>query len=259
MNVPRARKRFGQHFLIDDTVIAHIVDLINAKSGEHLVEIGPGRSALTVPLLAAASALTVIEIDRDLGRTLSLRFADNDKFRLVLGDALQIDFGKIAAGDPLRVVGNLPYNISTPLILSLLAQAPHICDMTFMLQKEVVDRLAGRPDTKDYGRLSVMVQSQCQVEAFFEVLPDAFDPPPKVMSKLVRITPHAEPLDPKVRDALEQCVRIAFNQRRKTLNNTLGKHYARVTIDDADIDLAQRPGEIPVDAYVRLATLIAAA
>jgi 16S rRNA (adenine1518-N6/adenine1519-N6)-dimethyltransferase len=197
--------------------------------------------------------LSVIEIDRDLAVTIANRFRTTENFSVLTEDALRTDFLALGADKPIRVVGNLPYNISTPLLLALIAQSAVIVDMTFMLQKEVVERLAALPDTRDYGRLTVMVQSQCDVEAHFDVSPDAFVPPPKVMSKLVRITPHSQPLPNGVRSTLEECARIAFGQRRKTLNNTLGKHYEHAVIEACGIDLGQRPGEISVGGFVRLA------
>ena len=257
MNALRARKRFGQNFLTDPVVVERIVALISAGPDDHIVEIGPGRRALTDPLSGRAGQLTLVEIDRDLGSSLSAHFAARTNVTVLVGDALAVDFATLATDRPLRVVGNLPYNISTPLILHLLQHTGVITDMTFMLQKEVVDRLAAAVGTADYGRLSVMVQSVCTVEACFEVAPEAFDPVPRVTSRLVRITPHTHAMPPTERAALEQCVRIAFGQRRKTLRNTLGKSYPADMLSRCGIDVSERPADVPVDNYMRLASALA--
>lgn len=256
MKLPRARKRFGQHFLVDGYVIDKIVTLIAPAPIDHLVEIGPGRGALTAPLAATGVRLSVIEIDRDLAAFIAHKFRDHVNFDVHLEDALTVDLSSLNGHDGLRVVGNLPYNISTPLILRLLEQTTLIRDMTFMLQKEVVDRLAAGPGSKDYGRLSVMVQSQSRVEPHFDVPPEAFDPPPKVTSKLVRITPQARGPALQCRAQLERCVRIAFSQRRKTLRNTLGKHVDHDVLAACGIDLRRRAEEISVAAYVSLANTL---
>jgi 16S rRNA (adenine1518-N6/adenine1519-N6)-dimethyltransferase len=249
---PRARKRFGQHFLVDPHVIDQIVALISPGEREHLVEIGPGRGALTAPLLATGARLSVIEIDRDLAAFVRAEFGHQPNLEVHLADALDVDFATLEGDAPMRVVGNLPYNISTPLILNLVEQAC-IRDLTFMLQKEVVDRLTAAPGSKHYGRLSVMVQSRARVESFFEVTPMAFEPPPKVTSKLVRITPQRNGLSPRCKRELESCVRIAFEQRRKILKNTLGKQFNHGVLHRCGISLENRPEDITVDAYVRLA------
>ena len=256
MNLPRARKRFGQHFLVDAHVITQIVELIAVREHDHLVEIGPGRGALTAPLAATGARLSVIEIDRDLGAFIRGKFDQNPKFELHLVDALRFDFASLNGRAGVRVVGNLPYNISTPLILKLVEQAAHIQDMTFMLQKEVVDRLAANPGSKAYGRLSVMVQAQARVESFFEVPALAFSPPPKVVSKLVRITPQPMDLSIESRRQLESCVRTAFGQRRKTIKNTLGKHIPHDVLARCGIELERRAEEISVEEYVHLARSI---
>ncbi len=253
MSPPRARKRFGQHFLIDPHVIDEIMALICARKHDHLVEIGPGRGALTAPLLASGARLSVIEIDRDLAAFIIARLGCNPNLEVHLANVLDVDFATLNEGAPMRVIGNLPYNISTPLILNLIDQAACIRDMTFMLQKEVVDRLAASPGSKDYGRLSVMVKSRARVEPSFDVLPAAFDPPPRVTSKLVRITPQQDSLSHEGRRELESCVRIAFAQRRKILKNTLGKCISHDLLIHCGIALERRPEEINVDAYVHLA------
>lgn len=257
MNAARARKRFGQNFLTDPVVVGRIVELIAATAADHIVEIGPGRRALSDPLATRAGRLTLVEIDRDLGHSLTTHFAPRSHVNVVVDDALAVDFTALASAQPLRVVGNLPYNISTPLILHLLQHLPAITDMTFMLQKEVVDRLAAPAGTAEYGRLSVMVQSVCAVEACFEVAPEAFDPVPRVTSRLVRITPQSDPMPIALHAALERCVRIAFGQRRKTLRNTLGKSYPADVLAGCAIDVTKRPADIPVDSYLRLARALA--
>lgn len=257
MSALRARKRFGQNFLTDPSVVARIIALIGPGPDDHIVEIGPGRRALTDALSTRAGRLTLVEIDRDLGSALGAHFDGHETVTVLVGDALAMDFTSFATDRPLRVVGNLPYNISTPLILHLLEHTGAISDMTFMLQKEVVDRLAASVATSDYSRLSVMVQSMCTVEADFEVPPQAFDPVPKVISRLVRISPHPHAIPQPERAALEQCARIAFGQRRKTLRNTLGKHYPAGLLERCDIDVSARPADIPVDKYLRLARALA--
>ncbi len=215
------RKRFGQNFLHDQGVIQHLMDVIAPQPGDALVEIGPGQGALTVPLLQRVNALDVIELDRDLIEPLRQRCAGRGELRIHSADALRFDFSTLAvAGTRLRIVGNLPYNISTPLMFHLLSQAELLRDMHFMLQKEVVDRLAAAPDTADYGRLSVMVQFRCAVQPLFIIGPEAFDPVPKVNSAVVRLIPHATPAA-QVRDTevFARVVKQAFAQRRKTLHN----------------------------------------
>jgi len=258
VNPPRARKRFGQHFLVDRGIIAEIVNLISPQDNDHLVEIGPGRGALTRPLMATGVRLSVIEIDRDLAAIVAKEFSRRANFELHLGDALEFDFASLSGDDQIRVVGNLPYNIATALILRLIDQAPHIQDMTFMLQQEVVDRLAANPGSKDYGRLSIMVQSRAMVEPFFDVGPTAFEPPPKITSTMVRITPQNVGLSIGVLGHLEACVRTAFGQRRKTIRNTLGKRVDNDILAACGIGAGQRPEEISVEAFVHLAQTIAA-
>ena len=253
MSQLRVRKRFGQHFLVDDFVIDDIIALIAPREDEHLVEIGPGCGALTALLHNRVARLSVIEIDRDLAASINERYGKQANFDLLLGDALKVDYGALQSKQKLRVVGNLPYNISTPLILKLIEFSVNIEDMTFMLQKEVVDRLVATPNSKDYGRLSIMVQSQADVSSYFEVGPTAFDPPPKVTSKLVRIAPQGRRLTPAGLQHLAQCTRIAFGQRRKTLRNTLGKKFSHDLLEDCGIDMARRAEEISVDTFCTLA------
>lgn len=254
-----ARKRFGQNFLHDAGVIHRILRAIHAREGQRLLEIGPGQGALTEGLLGSGARLDVIELDQDLIPLLKLKFGLESRFSLHQGDALKFDFTSLVeSGEKLRVVGNLPYNISTPLIFHLLEHAPVIEDMHFMLQKEVVERLAATPGGGDWGRLSIMVQYHCRVEHLFNVGPGAFNPPPKVDSAIVRLTPFAEPphpaRDPKL---LERVVREAFNQRRKTLRNTLKPLLSVEDIEAAEVDPTLRPEQLDLAAFVRLANRLA--
>ena len=251
----RAKKRFGQHFLVDGSVIERIVDSIDPRPGQALVEIGPGRGALTFALLDRCRQLTVIELDRDL----AARLRRTAGLEVVEADVLEVDFGMlpVAAGAlKLRVVGNLPYNISTPILFHLLEAAGRIEDQHFMLQKEVVARIAAAPGNKDYGRLSVMLQWRYEIEPLLEVPPEAFDPPPRVESAVLRMTPRAAPapVDPVL---LRQIVTTAFSQRRKLLRHTLGRWLEERGAAIA-FDTQRRAEEVPVDEYLRLAAAVAA-
>ena len=248
-----ARKRFGQHFLCDESIIHGIVEGIDPRSGEALVEIGPGLGALTQPLLERVGALTVIELDRDLAARLRRRPALN----VIEADVLTVDFGALAAtlGRPLRVVGNLPYNISTPILFALLPWAERIVDQHFMLQKEVVDRMAAAPGSKDFGRLSVMLQWRYRIEPFLEVPPEAFDPPPRVDSTVVRMVPHAQPAAVEL-PLLEALVQSAFSQRRKLLRHSLGR-WLEAQGYAGTFDLQRRAEEVPVAEYLDLARRVA--
>ncbi|AKJ26956.1 16S rRNA (adenine(1518)-N(6)/adenine(1519)-N(6))-dimethyltransferase RsmA [Caldimonas brevitalea] len=249
------RKRFGQHFLTDTSVLDDIVRAIAPQPGEALVEIGPGLGALTFPLLERCERLTVIELDRDLAARLRKRA----ELTVVEADVLQVDFTALAAqtGRPLRVVGNLPYNISSPIAFHLLAQVDAIEDQHFMLQKEVVDRMAAAPGHKDYGRLSVMLQWRYEIESLFEVPPEAFDPPPRVDSAVVRMTPLRQP--PQLDAArLEALVAVAFSQRRKLLRHTLGRWLTEQGYEGS-FDLQRRAEEVPVGEFVALAQALPAA
>jgi 16S rRNA (adenine1518-N6/adenine1519-N6)-dimethyltransferase len=245
-----ARKRFGQHFLVDDTVIEGIVRAIDPRPGEALVEIGPGLGAMTQPLLERAGALTVIELDRDL----AARLRKQPLLKVVEADVLTVDFATLATelgGRPLRVVGNLPYNISTPILFHLLPFAHLVQDQHFMLQKEVVERMAATPGHKDYGRLSVMLQWRYRIEDVLDVPPEAFDPPPRVDSAIVRMMPLAA--DPGVDAArLGELVQVAFSQRRKILRHTLGRWLEQQGWDQP-FDLQRRAEEVPVAEYLSLA------
>ena len=244
-----ARKRFGQHFLVDAGVIDAIVRAIAPKPGQALVEIGPGLGAMTQPLLERCGALTVIELDRDL----AARWRQRPGVTVVESDVLKVDFEALAdaAGQPLRVVGNLPYNISTPILFHLLAVAARVVDQHFMLQKEVVDRMAASPGGKDYGRLTVMLQWRYRIEALFDVPPASFDPPPRVDSAIVRMLPLATP--PVLDEArLQTLVTVAFSQRRKLLRHTLGRWLSEQGFA-GDFDVQRRAEEVPVAEYVALA------
>ncbi|MDL5031096.1 16S rRNA (adenine(1518)-N(6)/adenine(1519)-N(6))-dimethyltransferase RsmA [Pelomonas sp. APW6] len=244
-----ARKRFGQHFLTDRVMIESIIDAIAPEAGDAMVEIGPGLGAMTLPLVARIQPLTVIELDRDLAARLRKR----GDLEVIESDVLKVDFAAIAAakGQKLRVVGNLPYNISTPILFHLLGFVDHVVDHHFMLQKEVVDRMAAAPGNKDYGRLSVMLQWRYQIESVLDVPPECFDPPPRVDSAIVRMIPLAEPpaLDAGL---LEQMVAAAFSQRRKLLRHSLGVWLAQRGFQ-GHFDLQRRAEEVPVHEYVALA------
>jgi len=251
----RARKRFGQHFLIDPDVIQQIVSSIAPRPGDTLVEIGPGQGAITAPLARSGATLHAIEFDRDLAASLRLRFADYEHVWIHEADALKFDYA--SAGDDLRIVGNLPYNISTPLLFRLLGFLDHIRDMHFMLQKEVVDRMAAEPGNKAYGRLTVMLGCRAEIVPLFDVSPDSFSPPPKVMSSVVRIGPRAHTIavaDPARFSAL---VAQGFSQRRKTLHNALKGAATDAELTSAGIDPGARAEQVPIEAWARLANQLA--
>ena len=249
-----ARKRFGQNFLHSPGVIARIVATLAPEAGQALVEIGPGHGALTGPVLERAGALTAIELDRDLAHELTERFAPRG-LALIRADALRFDFATLVPpGGRLRVFGNLPYNISTPLLFHLLAQRAVIKDMLFMLQREVVDRMAAAPGDDDYGRLTVMLQYACEVEALFVVPPGAFSPAPKVQSRIVQLTPHATLPHPAADERrFADLVQRAFAQRRKTLRNSLSGAVTEAQFAAAGIDPGLRPEVLSVADFVRLA------
>ncbi|HEY0820392.1 MAG TPA: 16S rRNA (adenine(1518)-N(6)/adenine(1519)-N(6))-dimethyltransferase RsmA [Rhizobacter sp.] len=243
------RKRFGQHFLADESVIESIVAAIDPQPGQALVEIGPGLGAMTNPLVARSQRLTVVELDRDLAARLRKR----PELEVVESDVLKVDFAALAeaAGRKLRVVGNLPYNISTPILFHLLAFVEQVLDQHFMLQKEVVDRMAASPGQKDYGRLSVMLQWRYAIESVLDVPPEAFDPPPRVDSAVVRMQPLPSPegLDARL---LGELVTVAFSQRRKLLRHTLGRWLAERGFE-GHFDTQRRAEEVPVAEYLGLA------
>ncbi len=242
-----ARKRFGQNFLRDRSVIEKILASINPQRADAMVEIGPGQGALTLPLLSRLQRLQVIELDRDLVTLLQalptqLPAHQRGELRIENADALTIDYRALAArlGGKLRVIGNLPYNISTPILFKLLEHVDAIADMHFMLQKEVVDRMACAPGSKVYGRLSVMLQAQCHVLYQFKVAPGSFTPVPKVDSAIVRLVPHAEQPAPELLRALDEITRLSFSARRKTLSNGLQSALSALEIAACGIDPKRR-------------------
>ncbi len=245
-----ARKRFGQHFLSDVGVIEDIVRAIKPKPGQALVEIGPGLGAMTDPVVAECEHLTVIELDRDLVQRLRQR----PELTVIESDVLKVDFGELAqahAPKKLRVIGNLPYNISTPILFHLLPWADQVEDQHFMLQKEVVERMVAGPGCKDYGRLSVMLQWRYHMESVVDVPPTAFDPPPRVDSAVVRMVPLA-PIEGINQKLLGEIVTVAFSQRRKLLRHTLGAWLTARGVN-VDFNVTRRAEEVPVAEYLALA------
>jgi 16S rRNA (adenine1518-N6/adenine1519-N6)-dimethyltransferase len=249
------RRRFGQHFLRDPHIIARILGTIDPQPEDHLVEIGPGGGAITLGLLRAAGRLDAIELDRDLAAPLVERCRDLGALRLFVGDALAFDFTHLVAnGERLRVVGNLPYNISTPLLFHLLDQASVIEDMHLMLQREVVDRMGAAPGSRERGRLSIMLQAHCEVVPLFSIGADAFSPPPKVESAFVRLRPHRQPPHPVEDWAwFAALVARAFGQRRKTLRNSLRQMVPENSLRACGIRPEQRAEELSVADFARLA------
>jgi 16S rRNA (adenine1518-N6/adenine1519-N6)-dimethyltransferase len=245
-----ARKRFGQHFLVDGSVVAAIVAAIAPRPGERIFEIGPGDGVLTAALLERVPRLEAVEIDRDLAARLRRRFGE--RLALIEADVLAIDLAAVAAGGSLRLVGNLPYNISTPLLVRLVELRSQVVDQHFMLQKEVVDRIVAGPGTAAYGRLGVLLQAFYDVESLLEVPPAAFDPPPRVDSAVVRMLPKREPVaaDP---DTLSRLLAAAFGQRRKMLRGTLLPWLAAQGIADSGLLPTARAEDIPVAEWVALA------
>jgi 16S rRNA (adenine1518-N6/adenine1519-N6)-dimethyltransferase len=266
------RKRFGQHFLADDSIIDAIVRAIAPQPGQHVIEIGPGLAALTQPLVERVGALTVIELDRDL----AVRLRAHTQLQVIESDVLKVDFAHVnkaqaaikiiantgdspatamqtpqLAADKMRIVGNLPYNISTPILFHLLPFAHLVQDQHFMLQKEVIDRMVASPSTAAYGRLSVMLQWRYAMENVLLVPPEAFDPPPRVISAVVRMVPHAAPAPLDVA-LLEELVQVAFSQRRKLLRHSLGRWLDERQFAGS-FDVQRRAEEVPVSQYVALA------
>jgi len=253
----QAKKRFGQNFLHNDAVISDIVDAINPEPGENLVEIGPGLGALTEPVVERAEKLSVVELDRDLAHRLRHHPFLAPHLTIYETDALNFNFGELAEQQPLRIFGNLPYNISTPLIFHLLTFKDQVKDMHFMLQKEVVERMASGPDCKAYGRLSIMTQYQCQVIPVMEIGPEAFKPAPKVDSAIVRLVPHQHISNPvKDINALNTVCLAAFNQRRKTIRNSFKKLLSVEQLESVGIDANLRPENLTLDDYITLANFI---
>ena len=251
----QARKRFGQHFLTDQGVIADIVDAIDPQPGQHMVEIGPGLAAMTQPLVERLGHLQVIELDRDL----AARLRQHKQLTVHEADVLKVDITALAIAlgtSSMRVVGNLPYNISTPILFHLLDHVAVIQDQHFMLQKEVVERMVAKPSTAAYGRLSVMLQWRYAMAMVLEVGPMAFEPPPRVDSAVVRMVPHPQPT-PVPLALLSELVQVAFSQRRKLLRHTLGKWLQERGVG-SDFDVQRRAEEVTVADYVRLAQQVSA-
>ncbi len=245
------RKRFGQHFLVDDGVLNAIVEAIHPQAGERLVEIGPGLGALTRPLLERIAHLDAVELDRDVAARLRRAFPP-ERLTLHEADALAFDFGTLGSG--LRLIGNLPYNISTPLLFRFADLAGQIRDGHFMLQKEVVDRMVAQPRTADYGRLSVLLQWHFHLESLFDVPPEAFNPPPKVMSAVVRLMPRQADERPAVDEGrLRTVLAAAFSQRRKMLRSTLKPLFSSAELEALQVEPTARAEELDLAAFVRLA------
>ncbi len=252
------RKRFGQNFLRDERVIHAIVAAISPRPDEHLVEIGPGQGALTRLLLPECRRLDTVELDRDLVDYLHKKFAGEEKLRIHSGDALKFDFASLSAGERLRIIGNLPYNISTPLLFHLFEQGDCIRDMHFMLQKEVVDRMVADPGTADFGRLSVMLQYRFHMERLFVVPPGAFNPAPKVDSAIVRLIPKpASELTVRDEALMAKLVLAAFGQRRKMLRNNLREFVDEAGLERVGIKPTARAEELGVADYVSLTNALA--
>lgn len=251
------RKKFGQNFLKDKFIIERIVDSICPQQDDHVVEIGPGLGALTKQLLTRIDELDVIEIDKELIPRLN-EINTTGKLTIFEQDVLSFNFSKLFEKHQklLRVVGNLPYNISTPLLFYLFTQKDYIRDMHFMLQKEVADRLAAKPDRKEYGRLSVMAQYHCKIELLFDVAPEAFWPRPKVFSTVLRLIPEKHPFVVKDTKLFNEVVRLAFNQRRKTIKNCLKNFLTQQEFTEIDIDPQLRPEQISLEKYVKITNKI---
>ncbi len=250
-----ARKRFGQHFLTDGAIIDSIVDAIDPQAGDPMVEIGPGLAALTQPLVERLGRLHVIELDRDL----AVRLREHPHLNVIESDVLRVDFTQLAADlqvPKLRVVGNLPYNISSPILFHLLEHVAVIQDQHFMLQKEVIDRMVAKPSSGDYSRLSVMLQWRYDMENVLFVPPESFDPPPRVDSAVVRMVPIAEPPQIDVQ-LMEDMVKVAFSQRRKLLRHTLGR-WLEARHFTGQFDVQRRAEEVPVAEYVALVQSLSA-
>lgn len=254
----RPRKRFGQNFLTDSHVISDIIYAIAPTQDQHLVEIGPGQAAITKPLLKTGCQLDIIELDRDLAAWLTTQFNDQPQLNIHCQDALQFDFSSLTQPDQLlRIVGNLPYNISTPLLFHLLDHASNIHDMHIMLQKEVAERMSAKPGSKTYGKLSVILQYHCQIENLFEIEAESFNPPPKVSSAFLRLTPHTTPPVALNNEAnFRKTVAQAFSQRRKTIRNTLKPLLSETQIQSLNINPDARAETLDLVAFARLSNLL---
>ncbi len=253
----RPRKRFGQHFLHDQRVIERLIKVIHPRVGERLVEIGPGLGALTYPLLTSVGELDAVELDRDVVQHLAKYCATAGKLTIHQGDVLRFDLATLnPEPQSLRVVGNLPYNISTPLMFHMLEQSQWVQDMHFMVQKEVAQRLVAEPNSEHYGRLSVMIQYRCEVHLLFIVGPDSFTPPPKVDSAVVRLIPMRQPTYPAADEkTFSAIVNQAFSARRKTLRNALRTQLSAADIEALGIDPGTRSETLSVEEFVRLSDL----
>lgn len=256
MSPHHPRRRFGQHFLADPGVISAIVDAVRPSGNDTIVEIGPGHGAITHPIIARCGRFHAVELDRDLAAALAKRYAANERVTVHNVDALDFDFTTLGGG--LRLVGNLPYNISTPLLFHLLGQRDAIADMHFMLQKEVVDRIAAAPGSKAYGRLTIMLRCYLEVVPLFDVAPQAFEPPPAVTSAVVRLRPLPEDeIELTDAGALSALLATAFSRRRKTLRNALSGSVGADLLDRLGIDPGLRPEAVPIADWVRLANHLA--
>ena len=254
----QARKRFGQNFLHDQIIIDKIVEQIEPKNNDHLVEIGPGQGALTKPLASSGAKLDCIELDRDLAKYLDEEFSQEESVSIFQQDVLKFDLSTLTSTEKsLWVIGNLPYNISTPVIFHLLKRHQLILDMVFMLQLEVVQRLVAKAGEKNYGRLGLMVQYFCEVEHLFNVPSSAFTPKPKVVSAIVRLKPHSNfPIEAKDPECLQTVIRSAFNQRRKTLKNSLRAIISEKILKELPIDASLRPENLSLADYVLISDAI---
>jgi len=254
----QVRKRFGQNFLHDEVVITKILDTISPRKEDHILEIGPGLGALTKGLARSGAKLHCVELDKDLAKSLKTEYGKHDKVKITQADALEFNLNSIATKrEPLRVVGNLPYNISTPLIFHLLKKSGLIKDMTFMLQLEVIQRMVSKVGSKNYGRLGLMVQYYCEAEHLFNIASAAFTPKPKVVSALVRLKPHStSSLKAKDPDCLKKVIQTAFNQRRKTVRNSLRSIVPESLLDQILVNKKLRPENLTLYDYVKISDAI---
>jgi 16S rRNA (adenine1518-N6/adenine1519-N6)-dimethyltransferase len=253
----RARKRFGQHFLHDRNIINKILRAIDPKQNDNLLEIGPGQGALTLPLLNYCAQLTAIELDRDLIPILQQAAVQSGGLNVINADILKFELGNLPHPERLRIVGNLPYNISTPLMFHLMDSISQVRDMHFMVQKEVAKRIVAGVGTRDYGRLSVMLQYYCECQYLFDVAPGCFTPPPKVDSAIIRLTPHRNPVV-RLKDfnTFREIIQTAFNQRRKTIANSLKAIVSPQTIDACKLDRRLRAENLTLQEFANLANAV---
>jgi len=250
----RARKRFGQHFLHDRNIIDKIIRAINPNPGDNLLEIGPGRGALTLPLLNNCKQLTAVELDRDLIPVLQQKAALSGNLNVINTDILKFKLDSLLRSEAIRIVGNLPYNISTPLMFHLMNSIEHIRDMHFMVQKEVAKRIVAEASSSNYGRLSVMIQYFCHCQYLFDVAPGCFTPPPKVDSAIIRLIPHTKPVARVINFArFSEVVQVAFNQRRKTIGNSLKSILPPETFEYCQIDKRLRAENLTLQDFACLA------